>query len=210
MASCGISSRGVGMGIGTIGSNPNMVIKRKFRWTLEWVDEAAFKLIIPESFVKLAARPNVTFEETNILDNNNRRCWIPGKANWEEVIVTYFDVINDEGGALFAYWMAQQYQRTANEPLKIEPASAILRLYDGCGNPIETWHLDNAIVTNLNFGDLDYIQPDPMLEATIRYSRVTYENNCENYFSGADPMFAPAAAPPPAWHTPGPPAAPQI
>lgn len=201
MASCGISHRGVGMGIGTIGSN--MVIKRKFRWTLEWEDAKSYKLIAPESFVRVTARPNMTFEETEILHGSSKH-WIPGKSGWEEMTVTYLDTTHDEGGALFLYWVAQQYQRGSSQPVKIDPALATLRLYDGCGCLMETWLLENAIVTGIRFGDLEYTNyDDKIAEATIRYSRVYYENNTPPHplthrvGMGVGTLPAPAAVPPP-------------
>lgn len=189
MASCGISNRGLGMGLGVVGTPNNMVIKRKFRWTLEWEDAKSYKLIAPESFVKLASRPNMVFEES-VVNNGNSKYWIPGKSSWEQITVTYFDVRKDEGGALFMYWVAQQYQRESNEPLKIEPALATLRLYDGCGNLMENWLLEDAIVTSVSFGSLDYVSDEDVAEATIRYSRVYYENNCPPFPSQQQQNYA--------------------
>lgn len=161
--------------------------KRKFRWSLEWITPTG-DLIIPASFVKVSARPNLLTEEIPISNSfNSQQYWIPGKSSWETMTATYFDVNNDEGGALMTYWLAKQYQRESNEPLKIEPACAVLNLYDGTAFLLETWELDGAMVTGYNFGELDYSTDDQQqLEVTIRYSSVHY--------TAHTPTFSPSQA----------------
>ena len=83
-----------GMGIGQTGlGDPNVVIKRKNRWTFEVASlkGSDCEFSIPAHFCKIAARPNITIEDTQ-LDFLNDRTWIPGKATWETIQVTYIDV----------------------------------------------------------------------------------------------------------------------
>lgn len=163
------------MGLGTLSDSGMMFGKRKYRWTLEWLTPSG-ELIVPESFVKISARPNISIDGVSVT-NNSQQYWIPGKSSWESITATYFDTNNDEGGALMAYWLAQQYQRESNEPLKIDLACAVLKLYDGVGFLLETWELDGAMVIGYSFGDLDYSSDDQQMEVTIRYSDVHYTSN---------------------------------
>ena len=75
------------MGIGPIGTSNNVIFKRKFRWTFEVQDVCAGGNNlgnIPSSYVKLAARPNISFDETEI-NFLQGKMFIPGKATFETV-----------------------------------------------------------------------------------------------------------------------------
>jgi hypothetical protein len=50
------------MGIGELG-RPNVIIKRKFRFTVEFDTPAGF---VERHFVKLASRPHLEIDETEI------------------------------------------------------------------------------------------------------------------------------------------------
>jgi hypothetical protein len=177
------------MGIGELGS-PKLVFKRKFRWTFA-VDrdcESAGQPHIPEYFVKIAARPNLTVEETEI-NFLNAKMFIPGKATWETITVTYLDVAGvGQGGKPnegLWQWLVSVYDFT--DPVTLKQASrrddytatGTLTLFDGCGAAIEQWTLLNMWPTNVQFGDLDYSSSDTVdIELTLRYSGIKYENFC--------------------------------
>ena len=74
------------MGIGRLGFQ-NTVFKRKFRFTFELEDICGGKKV-PKHYVKVASRPNLSIEETEI-NFLNAKTWIPGKASWETMTVTY-------------------------------------------------------------------------------------------------------------------------
>jgi hypothetical protein len=81
------------MGLGYIG-NPSLVFKRKFRWTMEiqyCFDGSGYNFIVDEAFVKVAARPQLDIEETEI-NYLHGKFWIPGKVTFNEMQVTYYDV----------------------------------------------------------------------------------------------------------------------
>ncbi len=179
---------GQGMGIGTVGiGDPNVVFKRKFRWTLT-IRGKDFE--VPPYFVKVAARPNISFEETEI-NFLNDKMWVPGKATWEALTFTYMDVSGNltgdaSGGNLALYtWLTNVFDFTS--PTKKFMSSkrcgyagaAELILYGGCGEKLETWLLEDAWPQAINFGDLDYSSSDTVdIELTIRYSRVTFKHHC--------------------------------
>lgn len=173
------------MGIGVIGQ-PDMVFKRKFRWTFEirgFCDNEANA--VPEHFVKMAARPNVAIEETE-LNHLNAKMWIPGKASWETITVTYIDVAHEEMRSLYN-WLASVYDYT--DPINLRMgtkrdwrATGILNLYDGCGEVLEVWNLQNMWPTAMNFGDLDYSSSEEAtIELTLRYSQVSYRSLCPDF-----------------------------
>ena len=172
------------MGLGKLGDR-NLIFKRKFRWTfrVEEVCLAKGNDIVPDSFVKLAARPNLTIEETEI-NRLNAKGWIPGKASWETITVTYYDVADGANLPLWK-WLASVYDFT--DPFHLHMGSSrqdyaskgVLKLYDGCGTTIEQWILEDLWPQAINFGELDYSSSEESnIELTLRYSTVTYKSFC--------------------------------
>jgi len=171
------------MGIGRLGFN-NIVFKRKFRWTFEV--ENVCGGTVPKHYVKLASRPNLTVEETEI-NHLNAKTWIPGKAAWETITVTYYDVATRDSANLFN-WIATMYDFT--DPVNLRQASqkgdyagtGILTMYDGCGQPLEEWKLGDMWPQAVNFGDLDYSSSEECtIELTLRYSQVSYKSLCPEF-----------------------------
>ena len=133
----------------------------------------------------MAARPNVAIEETE-LNHLNAKMWIPGKASWETITVTYIDVAHEEMRSLYN-WLATVYDYT--DPINLRMgtkrdwrATGILNLYDGCGEVLEIWNLQNMWPTAMNFGDLDYSSSEEAtIELTLRYSQVSYRSLCPDF-----------------------------
>jgi hypothetical protein len=183
------------MGIGVLG-DANLIIKRKFRWTFR-VENLCNGGQIEEHFVKLASRPNLTIEETE-LNFLNAKTFIPGKATWETITVTYIDVAGHPQGAnagnqALWQWLASVYEftnpagdadvtnRMGSKRSDYE-GTGVLSLFDGCGTEIERWRLRHMFPTAINFGDLDYgSSEEATIELTLRYSSVDYQNFCPGY-----------------------------
>jgi hypothetical protein len=169
------------MGIGNLGFK-NQIFKRKFRFTFELQDICGGQSV-PKWYVKLAARPNLAIEETEI-NFLNARTFIPGKATWETINVTYIDVSSFDMSPLFS-WLASVYNFT--DPVNLGmgsqrqdyTATAILKLWDGCGQLIETWTLQDVWPTAVDFGELDYASSEETtIQLTLRYSNVLYSSSC--------------------------------
>lgn len=171
------------MGLGRIGDR-NIVFKRKFRWTFA-IEEICQSTTLEASFVKLASRPNISFEETE-LNFLNGKTWIPGKGTWETITVTYIDAAVDDMRPLYL-WLASVYEFNNPQTLKMGSraswaAKGILVMFDGCGEEIEEWEMGNMWPQAINFGDLDYAASDEVtIELTLRYSDVRYKNFCPGF-----------------------------
>lgn len=195
------------MGLGLIGTG-GIVFKRKFRWTMQieyCLDvngaDTADTRFVPEEFVKVGARPQLDIEETEI-NYLHGKMWIPGKATWQTMTVTYYDVTgnasdiafttggSDGAGAdknitgLFG-WLASVYDITDNVNLYMGAKASnyqgqgLILLYDGCGFPLEGWLLKNMWPQSINFGELDMSSSEECtVELTLRYSNVQYKNYC--------------------------------
>lgn len=178
------------MGLGRIGET-GIVHKRKFRWTFEVDRSKNGGKNVPSSFVKMAARPNLNIEETEI-NFLNGKIFIPGKGSWETITITYYDISAQAGEDNIALWewLASVYDFTDHVNLKQSSDRRCYggvgkcRLYDGCGNPLETWTLEDVWPQAVNFGELDYGSNDEVtIEVTLRYNKVKYRNDCGKQFT---------------------------
>lgn len=165
------------MGIGRVG-RPDVIFKRKFRWTMQVAGAWGY---VPEHFCTIAARPKLTLEETEV-NYLNHTTWVPGKAKWEPITVTYLDVPNAGIGDLYS-WIATLYNFNSNDLPMSEKAgwnaSAIIQLYDGCGSVLERWVLGSIWPSSVDFGDLSYEDSDMVkVELQLRYSEVNYAALC--------------------------------
>jgi hypothetical protein len=178
------------MGMGKLAA-PSTIFKRKFRWGLVITPKCGSVGEIPEYMVKVASRPNLSLEETEI-HSKNGKMYIPGKASWETITVTFYDIVgsevNSEVGSLYN-WIIAMYNfiDTAGirGPLQMADSIdqyagvAVLTMYSGCGEPLEIWTLKDAWPQAINFGDLDYSSSEEAtIEMTLRYCDVTYEAKC--------------------------------
>lgn len=172
------------MGMGKLGFN-NAIFKRKFRWTFEVFDICGNKTV-PADYVKVASRPNLDIEETEINHLNAKR-FLPGKGTWQEMSVTYYDVASVDNAALYS-WLASVYDFT--DPIGLHQGSrtsdyagnALLQLYDGCGVALEAWVLFDIWPKAINFGELDYSSSEEVtIETTLRYQSAKYYPLCPKF-----------------------------
>lgn len=172
----------INMGIGRLGGG-SLIHKRKFRWTFA-VERQSGR--VPASFVKMAARPNIQIEETEI-NFLNAKTWIPGKGAWEQITITYYDVedISGTGNTELWNWLASVYNFIDNVALTQSSrrvcygGTGICTMYDGCGGELEEWRLFDCWPTSVNFGELDYSSSEEAtIEVQLRYSNVKYTNIC--------------------------------
>lgn len=184
------------MGLGIL-QQPNTYFKRKYRWSFALETPCG---AVPENLVKISSRPQLDIEEQEI-NYMHGKMWIPGKAAWQTMTVTYYDVVSGGSGqgdiSNLYCWLNTVYefmpegsrpplvgQEAKNRQSSIRgsgtsqrgyAATANLYLYDGIGNQIETWTLEHVWPQSINFMDLDYSSSEELtVELTLRYSSATY------------------------------------
>jgi hypothetical protein len=184
----------INMGIGNIGLSSNLFFKRKFRWTFFVYNIGGVPAkVIPVDYVKVANRPNVSFEETEI-NYLHGKMYIPGKATFDAVTVTYYDISQKNGQTIEALydWIGSVYDFLGPAGPVRNPkmsgvasgiggyaAESLLTMFDGCGSELERWYLNSCWPQAVNFGDLDYSNnEEATIEVTIRYMFAKWENKC--------------------------------
>lgn len=179
----------ISMGLGEL-SNSSIIFKRKFRWTFE-ITNICGALNIPQSFVKLASRPNLNVDEIEV-PFLGARLNVPGRGLWDNISVTYYDLSGKEAVALsnLYTWIdrlhnfitssgpTEEYKQSSK--ISEYSATGILTLYDGCGSELEKWQFNKIWPVSANFGELDYADSNEVnIELTLRFFSVEYTNLCK-------------------------------
>jgi len=165
-------------------SNKESDPKRKFRWYLQLsVDHGADLLQIA---AKTIDKPK--FEITNTQHQFiNHQFNFPGRVKWNTINATFVDLASSGGDTadvaetFYDLLESSGYARPITKELcresitKQESVDAwgsnfqILQIGSD-GNPIEKWELQNAWISTLEFGSLDYSTEDLVeITATIVY-----------------------------------------
>ncbi len=166
------------MGIGRLG-DPRLIIKRKFRFTLEINTPVGY---IPTSYVQVASRPNIEIGEVEI-PFLNATAYVPGKAKYEPLSVTYIDTNAIEMQPLYS-WIASIHDFTQPNDLKsTEKAGwssyALLTIWDSCGTAIEKWGFGDCWPKGIDFGGVDMGDDDlAKIDLTLRYNHLYYFGLC--------------------------------
>lgn len=187
---CGSNTQRYNMGMGPLG-DPNIEPKRRFRFLFE-VSFCNGTKTVPPYFVKMAARPDLSIEETE-LNFLNSKTWITGKPSWEQISVTYMDISTGDNFELWS-WIGTVYNffSTGNGSSAAQSAPCYsmgrrsdyegigkLQILDGCGFPTEAWVMGNMWPTSIKFGEVDYSQSETLdIEMQLRYSNVQYRSFC--------------------------------
>jgi len=137
--------------------------KRKNRWILRFPSE----LGIQEWWLSSASRPSISQNEVEI-PFLNTSTWVIGRFTWEAISVTFRDPIGPSAAQAVMEWVRlgsesitgrQGYSSGYKKDIFIE-------MLDPTGVVVEKWKLEGSMVTNANFGDLDF-SDDSLSEITI-------------------------------------------
>lgn len=176
------------MGIGTFLPR-EAVFKRRYRWAMGF-DESTYMGgggggKISPIMVTIAARPNVTLEETE-LNFLNEKAYIASKPTWESLAVTFLD-FGKAGGTgadtILRNWIRQCYiygdpgrSGAMSDPAGYYKRDGYLVMFNGIGDIIEKWRFYGCWVQQANWGDLDYSATEnATIECQIRYDNASQE-----------------------------------
>ena len=161
--------------------------KRKFRFTVEFQGIQSAQGGATLWYAKGVNKPGFTINaaEHKFL---NHTFYYPGSVAWQDITVTLVDpVVPDMAATLSDIVSSGGYTppTDANSLSSMSKASAASTLgtvyitqINADGNPIETWTLWNAFITELKFGDLAYGEDDlNELTVTLKYDWARVETS---------------------------------
>jgi len=130
--------------------------KRKFRWMV-YIPEVAADQPINSLPPMRSARPAISFREVEAKHVSENMFYPIMKPEWRALPLVLFDLRKNRH-PVFA-WLKRMYDPaggTMGYPQDMIIPGFRIVLFDGCGNTVETWILEDAWPTSIDFGDLDY------------------------------------------------------
>lgn len=142
--------------------------KRKFRWILQIEGIDAF-------IIKTAARPQSTIESVEIPWINHTR-YVAGKHKFNPMAVTLHDPIAPSGAQQVMEWIRLHFESVSGRAgyADFYKRDIQLKLLDPVGTVVELWDIRGAMITDANFGDLNY-EGSEMAEITLS---IVFDNAC--------------------------------
>lgn len=139
---------------------------RNNRWLMRFPSD----LGIMEWTLATAARPSLTQNETEIQFLNTSR-WVIGRYTWDTIEITIRDMIGPSGSQAVMEWA-----RLSSESVTGRQGYAAgykrdveLEMLDPSGVCVQKWLLKDTMLTNVNFGALDYSDDSiATITATLR------------------------------------------
>lgn len=139
---------------------------RKNRWVFRFPSD----LGIQEWWLSSASRPRINQNETEI-QFLNTSTWVIGRYLWDTIDLTFRDPIGPSASQAIMEWIRlhsesvtgrQGYAAGYKRDIELE-------MLDPTGVVVQKWILKNAMLTNVNFGDLSYSSDDlAEITATVR------------------------------------------
>lgn len=170
---------GISMGISKQLGGSEVALKRKFRWMMEIKEVCGDQIsVLPPN---KGARPSLTFKESSV-QHLNEEIFFPTKTEWKPITLILYDTSGKKHPVV--EWLSKIYEINKESGFKWKPSigqqfkkDAKLKLYDGCGNVMESWVMQNAWPQSVEFGDLDMgSQEIVTVSVTLRYDRAYREN----------------------------------
>lgn len=139
---------------------PEASIKRKNRWTMQGLNNAD-TVVFPETFIKMVTRPNFPYEA--VADENGGRIQhVPGKITCIQDLMPENQMLTHLEFDVKAKWVKNV-------------SKVHLRCYDGVGEVIEHWTLDDAKLTvNSLWNDPDPSSDEIEIEWLVSYQKSEY------------------------------------
>ena len=145
--------------------------KRTFRWFVE-IDG------IDSFAAQTMGRPSVSFDEVEVNFVNSKQ-YFAGKATWQELNITFLDVIAPSQLQKLMAWMrsVQEFE-TGGAGYKLQYIKTItLKMLGPQNDIVEQWTLKNAWPKSLTPSTLDYNDNTGVstLECTLRFDQAIQE-----------------------------------
>ena len=130
---------------------------RKNRWLFRFPAD----LGIQEWWLSSASRPSITQEETPI-PFINTSTYVVGRYQWEQINVTFRDPIGPSASQAIMEWVRLQSESVTGRQGYAAgyKRDVELEMLDPTGVVVSKWILKNCMVTEADFGGLDYSQDD--------------------------------------------------
>jgi hypothetical protein len=118
---------------------------------------------IPSYLVKKVARPSIT-QEKKPIDHINVQRYVKGKTIWGEMQMTLYDPIVPSGAQAVMEWVRLHHESVTGRDgyLEFYKKDLTLNILGPVGDRVEEWIIKGAQITQVQFGDMDWSQDNPV------------------------------------------------
>lgn len=117
---------------------------------------------IPSYLIRKATRPSAA-QEAKELPHINVSRYVKGKTKWNTIQLTLYDPIAPSGAQAAMEWFRLHHESVTgrNGYADFYKKDLVLNMLGPVGDKVEEWILKGCIITELNFGDVDWNVDDP-------------------------------------------------
>tara|TARA_S200002703_G_C3776958_1_gene239231 strand:+ start:155 stop:694 length:540 start_codon:yes stop_codon:yes gene_type:complete len=163
-------------------TSANVDPKRKYRFLVELAGTGGESLW----FAKTVDKPEITIG-TGEVDFMQHKFYYPGRVEWNEIGLTLVDPVSpDATGILLDILQASGYTGPMEAKTTLQSISkgaeanvlgnVVIKQVSADGTIQEKWTLNNAIITKVGWGDLDYSSEDlSEISISFRYDWASCE-----------------------------------
>jgi hypothetical protein len=168
------------------GLDSKFVPKQKFRWLFQISGISALDTGISKALPpRRSARPTLGWKEQEV-NHLTETVYFPLKPTWEPVDLVLYDICRNgnQCNPVFVWIATSQanqqsggfYDPQVGKMIPIVDAKlkrqGDIYVYDGCGNELEHWVLENCYPHQVRWGELDMDSSDLLtVEVSLRYDR---------------------------------------
>ena len=118
---------------------------------------------IPSYLVKKVARPSIT-QEKKPIDHINVQRYVKGKTIWGEMQMTLYDPIVPSGAQAVMEWVRLHHESVTGRDgyLEFYKKDLTLNILGPVCDRVEEWIIKGAQITQVQFGDMDWSQDNPV------------------------------------------------
>ena len=123
---------------------------------------------IPAYLIKAVARPQITFEEI-ALDHINVKRYVKGKGDWQALNITLYDPIVPSGAQAVMEWVRLHKESVTGRDgySDFYKKDVTFNVLGPVGDKVEEWTGKGAMITNADFGAIDWTQTAAVNEITV-------------------------------------------
>lgn len=125
---------------------------------------------VPSYFIRAAGKPQLEQTE-KVLPHINLERYIKGKSRWQPFNITIYDAIVPSGEQAIMEWVRLGHESVTGRDgyADFYKKDIVLNALGPVGDKVGEWLAKGAFPTNINFGELDWNNDEPLtIQVTLR------------------------------------------
>lgn len=123
---------------------------------------------VPSYVIKKTSRPTLRQEAVEIPHINVSR-YVKGKSLWQPITLVLYDPIVPSAAQAVMEWVRLGHESVTGRDgyAAFYKKDLVVNVLGPVGDVVEQWILKGSVVTEANFGDLDWATPNELVDITL-------------------------------------------